>query len=184
MPVKYGPDVIKFCLDLYLRFNGQSFDRIEKEMRKQWPNWSRQNLVTRGQKIGWIEQYGWEKALEIKIASAESIALTESEVLFKEICDQRRRIKGWLDSAGVADKDLTYQHRDYCKLTIEALNKIEASRDNLEAFTAMWERLMDWLHDIDPKAEKVLLGVSDAVIERAKAEYGDKESDSDDSVQD
>ncbi len=182
MPRSYSNEAVEGCLRLYLRFNGQQHDRIENEMRKTWPGWSKQNLYTRGkegsqQKIGWIEKYGWEAALKQKLENAsKTTALTSAEQLVREIEEVRKRIKQKIDALGAgADRDLIYQHRDYCKLSIDALTKVEAARDTLGGFVSFWERLLDWLPLISEKAARELLRVADEVIEKAAAEYGETE---------
>ncbi|HZT60993.1 MAG TPA: hypothetical protein VFA21_20480 [Pyrinomonadaceae bacterium] len=177
MPHRYSTEAIEHCLSLYLRFNGQSHDLIEAEMRKTWPGWSRQNLCTRGKgknlKLGWIERYGWEEALRQKIASSGRRASTSAEALYNEIEQVRQRIKAQLDAVGSVDRDLVYQHRDYCKLSIDAMARLEAARDNLVGFVAFWENLLEWLPAISMQAAHELLTVSEKVIERARAEYAD-----------
>jgi hypothetical protein len=175
MPRKYSDEAVDYCFQLWLRHNGENHDLIEAAMRKVWPGWSKQNLYERGaganHKDGWIVKYGWENALKIKRATSARQAATSAEKLFLEIEQQRERIKTELDGKGSCDKDLIYQHRDYCKLSIDALARLAASGNNIDAFVAMWERLMRWLPDISVSATRELLAVSDQVLERAKVEY-------------
>lgn len=177
MPTSYNEEAVEHCFRLYLRFNGQQYDRIEQEMRRAgWQSWSKQNLTSRGEKIGWVEKFGWKQALEQKIAaSSKAAALTSAEELVGEIEEVRKRIKAALDARGpVVDRDLIYQHARYCTLSIEAQLKLEATRDTLGGFVSFWERLLDWLPEISERAARELLKVADAILERAAAEYGDK----------
>lgn len=171
MPKKYDDKAVETCFQLYLRFNGQHHDQIEAEMRKVYPGWSKQNLFTRGDKIGWSEKYGWQKALELKIATNGKAAATSGEKLFLEIEQVRERIKAALDAQGGTDRDLVYQHRDFCKLSIDALARLEAARDNFETFVAMWERLCAWLPEISLAATRELLAVSERVLHKAQDEF-------------
>ena len=181
MPRSYPDEAIQNCQRLYLKFNGQQHDRIEAEMRKLWPGWSKQNLYTRGkglnQKIGWIEKYGWEKALKLHLDTRAEVTLTESDQLFNEIAEIRKKIFEEIRAKGAkADKDLIYQHRAYTTLSINALNKLKgAGLHTLDSFVAMWEGLMDWLPDISPKALAELLKVDREILDKAAAEYGDEE---------
>jgi hypothetical protein len=164
MPRSYPDEAIQDCQRLYLKFNGQQHDRIEAEMRKTWPGWSKQNLYTRGkgpnQKIGWIDKYGWDAALKLHLAARSEGSLTEAEQLFQEISEIRRKVFEQLKAAGaMAGRDLIYQHRDYTKLSIDALSKIHGAGNTLDSFVAMWERLLDWLQVISPKALAELLTV-------------------------
>lgn len=179
MPTSYNEEAVEYCFRLYLRFNGQQHDRIEQEMRRAgWETWSKQNLYSRGGKTGWVDKFGWDKALEQKIATAsKTAALTSAEELVGEIEEVRKRIKAALDARGaVVDKDLIYQHARYCTLSIEAQLKLEATRDTLGGFVAFWERLLDWLPEMSERAARELLKVADRILERAAAEYGDKEA--------
>lgn len=176
MPRTYNEEAVEKCFQLYLRFNGQQHERIQEEMRKDYPGWSAQNLYTRGrgehQKTGWIEKFGWEAALKLKLASSEKGAATSAESLFLEIEATRKRIKEALDAAGVADRDLVYQHRDYCKLSVDALSRLEAARDNLAGFVTFWERLCSWLPAISLTATRELLAVGEEILAKAQSEYG------------
>ena len=178
MPRKYSDEAIDYCFQLYLRHNGENHDLIEVAMRKVWAGWSKQNLYTRGkgknEKQGWIDKYGWLKALEIKRATAPRQAASAVEKLFLEIEQVRERLYGDLFAQGAKggfNRDLVYQHRDYCTQTINALARLDAAGNNIDSFVAMWDRLMRWLPDISVSATRELLAVSDQILERAKVEY-------------
>jgi hypothetical protein len=175
MPRKYSDEAIALCAQLYLKFNGQQLDRLEAEMRQQFPGWSKQNLHSRGKganlKIGWIEKFGWEAMLKLKISTSARQAATSAEKLFLEIEQIRERLKETLDAQGGTDRDLIYQHRDYCKLTIDALVRLAQARDNVEMFVAMYERLLEWLGELSAPALSELLKVGNAITERARKHY-------------
>ena len=179
MPKKYTDEAVENCFKLYLRFHGQQHDKIEEEMRKAgWVGWSKQNLYTRGKdtnlKVGWIERYGWEHALKLKLSTSTQAAGTSAEVLFLEIVATRKRIKETLDAGGVLERDLVYQHRDFCKLSIDALARLEAARDNFAGFVTFWERLCALLPEISQAATRELLAVAEEVLAKAQLEYGGK----------
>ena len=176
MGKRYSEEAVQRCLELYLHFNGGHFDRIEAEMRKEWPGWSRSNLHDKGKgrnlRPGWVTLYNWKYALKMKLATSAEGASTSAEVLFLEIEMVRRRLGKELETKGArAPKDMVYQHRDYCKLSIDALARLEAARDNLAGFGKFWEQLLTWLPSISEKALRELLKSSEQVIERAKLEY-------------
>lgn len=175
MPRTYSDEAIARCAELYLKYHGQQLDRLELEMRKEWPGWSKQNLHTRGkgkhEKIGWIDKFGWKAALDLKVSTSARQAATSAEKLFLEIEQTRERLKAALDAQGHSDRDLVYQHRDYCKLSIDALARLESAGDNLAGFVAMWERLTRLLPEISRAATRELLSVADQVLARAKVEY-------------
>jgi hypothetical protein len=173
----YPAEAIEKCFRLYLRFNGGQWDRIEKEMRREWPGWSKQNLGNRGDKLGWIEKYGWEAGLKLHLATKPAGARTSAETLFNEIEETRKKLFADLQAlGGRQDRDLVYQYRDFCKLSIEALSKVQGAGNTLESFVAFWERLLDMLPEISEKAAAALLAVADQVIERAGAEYAHSET--------
>ncbi len=176
MPRKYDDDAVQLCLGLYLKFAGQQHERIEAEMRKTYPGWSVQNLYTRGlgtnHKQGWVDKYGWDEVLKLKLATNGKAAATSAEKLFLEIEAQRERLKVALEAQGAnADRDLVYQHRDYCTLSINALSRLEAAGDNFAGFVAMWERLCAWLPSISPAATRELLAVAEEVLRMAQNEF-------------
>lgn len=175
MPLKYGDEAIALGAQLYLKFNGEQLDRMEAEMRKEFPGWSKQNLHSRGlganRKIGWIEKFGWEAMLKLKISTSARQVATSAEKLFLEIEQTRERLNEALNAQGGSDRDLVYQHRDYCKLSIDALVRLEQARDSMEMFVLMYERLLEWLGVVSAPALKELLKVSDAVTERARKHY-------------
>lgn len=173
MPRSYPTEAVKECFDLYLKHNGQQHDLIEAEMRRRWPGWSKQNLYSRGDKIGWIDRYGWEKAHKLKLAAGAQAATTSAETLFSEIEAIRKRLKGEIDAAGVLNRDLIYQHHNYCQLSANLLARRDAARDDLQSFVAAWERLLGWAAEIAPRLASDLINVSGQVMERARAEYGE-----------
>lgn len=178
---QYGPEAIEKCLTLYLRFNGQQHERIEQEMRKAgYANWQRQYLYTRGhgqhEKIGWIEKYGWEKALELHLAQKPTAALNSAQQLVIETDTIRKMLYDRVRAQGAAfDKETLQFHRDYSRLAIEALTKIAEAKDTLGAWVNFWERLLGWMPDIDLPAAKLLVKHSAAIIEKAEEEFGETE---------
>lgn len=149
-------------------------------MRKEYFRWSKQNLFNRGEKIGWIEKYGWELALKEKIALANSgQAITEEQALFNEIAQVRKRLHELIVTQASKDRDTVYQHLAYCRLEINALAKLKGAGLTFDSFVAFWERLLDWLPDMSPEAASALLAVADELLDRARSEYGE-EADSND----
>ena len=177
----YDAEAIDKCLRLYLKFNGSQFTRIEEEMRKVYPGWRRSYLLNRGQgknfKQGWIEKYNWETALRLHLAQKPTATLNNAEKLVREIEDVRGFLAVEIKSqSGKVDKERLQLHRDYCNLSIAALTKVEAARDTLGAWVVFWEKLLDWLPDIDMKAARALVKLSDEIIARAEEEFGESES--------
>lgn len=180
MAARYDEQAIDKCLRLYLKYNGQQHDRIEQEMRKVYPGWKRSYLYTRGQganqKLGWVDKFGWERALELHLAQKPTATLNNAEKLVREI----ETVRGYLAveikaHGGKVDKERLQLHRDYCSLSIAALTKVEAARDTLGSFVSFWERLLDWMPDIDMKAARLLVKHSPSIIAKAEEEFGESE---------
>ena len=67
MPSQYPPEAIEKCRKLYCKFGGKDFDAIQREMRKEYPTWRKQNLKPRGKgadsRLGWIVEHNFDKSL-------------------------------------------------------------------------------------------------------------------------
>lgn len=182
MPASYNEEAVQECKRLYLLFNGQQHDRIQAEMRKRWPSWSKQNLYTRGKgsnfKEGWIDKFGWDKALALSLAqAAERGTFSADEKLVRSIEKVLAKVEASIDAKGAAvERDLVYQFTNLAKLLIEARTKLDARRDTLGGFVTFWERLLDWLPEMNERAARELLKVAEQILERAAAEYGEQDS--------
>ena len=174
MPKTYGPEVVSHCFDLYIRFNGQNHDRIQNLMRKKWPSWSKQNLYSRAGKVGWIEEYGWERSLKERLAQAGERVATAEQSLFIEIEQIRKKLHERIHSGAQVDRDLVYQHLAYCRLSVSALAKLKGAGLTFDSFVAFWEALLDWLPDISDGAARALLEAADEVLEKARSTYGEQ----------
>lgn len=185
MPAHYGPDAIDYCLRLYLKYNGQQHKKIEQEMRKAgWEGWSATNLHNKGRgkklRLGWIEKYRWDHALEVHLAQkvTATATLNNAEKLVREVENIRELLYKEIYAHGaVVERERLQLHRDYCNLSIAALTKVESARDTLGAWVNFWERLQEWAVDIDAKFGRYLIKHSDAVIARAEAEFGEENAD-------
>jgi len=180
MAARYDEEAIQKCLRLYLKFNGQQHERIEQEMRKVYPGWRRSYLYTRGQgrnqKIGWVDKFGWEKALALHLAQKPTAALNSAQQLVNEIEGVRTQLYQRIKAQGSnVEKELLQLHRDYSRLSIEALTKVEAARDTLSGWVSFWERLLDWMPDIDFRAAKALVKFNKEILAKAEEEFGESE---------
>lgn len=181
MPARYGPKAIDYCLRLYLKYNGQQHKQIEREMQKAgWEGWSAANLYNKGrgkrQRLGWIEKYRWDHALEVHLAQkvTATATLNNAEKLVREVEHVRDLLYQEISAVGgKVEKERIQLHRDYCNLSIAALTKVEAARDTLGAWVNFWERLQEWAVDIDAKFGRYLIKHSEALIKRAEAEFGE-----------
>src|SRR6185369_16981505 len=76
---------------------------------------------------------------------------------------------------GNVDKELLQAHRDYSRLSIDALTKVEAARDTLSGWVSFWEKLIDWMPDIDYRTAKGLVKFSREILAKAEEEFGESE---------
>jgi hypothetical protein len=144
-------------------------------MRKLWPKWSIGNLYSNGdgRSEGWINKYKWKEALKLRLEQRPRAALNSAQQVANEIETVRTILYAQITSQGAAaGKDTIQQYLKYCDLSIDALKRVEAARGTLGGFADFWERLLDWLPEIDEKAARALLKISDQILNRAVAEYG------------
>lgn len=178
MPTQYDQETIELCRSLYLKYGGKNHDAIEREMQKEFPGWRKQNLVDRGkgkdERLGWINRYGFDNSLKIHTEKLTTAVNDDTQDLYIGIRDVRKSLQTEVASSR-ADRDKVYQYRDFCKLEIEARKALDLSRDNLETFVSGYEKLINWLSEIDKPAAKLLVQHGETLIERAKAHYGDTE---------
>ena len=175
MPVTYDQDAIEQCRKLYLQFGGKNLDAVEREMQKDYPGWRKQNLIDRGNRLGWVTKYGFEKSLKIHLQKLTESVNDDEQDLYISIREMRKASQ--LKAMGTsATRDEVYQYRDFCKLEIEARRNLDLSRDNLETFVAGYEKLVNWLSDIDKDAAAALVKHGEKLAELAEIHYGKEEA--------
>jgi hypothetical protein len=158
MPMQYPQEAIDLCGKLYCKYGGMNHDRIEREMRKQYPGWRKKNLYDSGSGkqalLGWINREGFDNLLKIHVQK-----LTES------VNDD--------------EQDLYIGIRTVRKAMQSKVVGKSASKDDLETFVAGYEKMINWLTDIDPVATKLLIKHGEKLSEMAQAHYGKAETDDD-----
>lgn len=175
---KFHPDELKDAFRLYLDHNGQRFDLIEKEMhRLGWTSFRKECINSRGfgknRREGLVEKHGWDKALQIHIATAGTLAATSAESLLGEVEEIRKLIYLDLQATGVgkAGKDLIYQHDKYVQRSVEILAKLDSARDNYGNFVKFMKHLTKGAMKISPAFAEMLCEVEDPLIEWAEGEF-------------
>lgn len=160
--------------------NGERHDLIEAEMhRRGWTAFRKEILKSRGfgknRREGWIDQYGWQKSLEIKIATANTAAATSAESLLYEVETIRKKLFIELEAGGVirAGKDLVYQHDKYVNRSIEILAQLNDARDNYANFVSFLKRLMAAATKISPALARELIEAEEGLIEWADRDFYD-----------
>lgn len=175
MPTKYPPEAVEKAFGLYLQLNGQNFDRIEREMRREFPGWTRQILFTRGAgehyRAGWIEKYGWEAALKIYLSTKGNNLLTSGERLLAEVETIRERLFQQIVASGVNNRDLVYQHDKYSQRSAEILAALEKASNPLRDFAAFWKFLLKNSLEISPALARELTNNEEPILKRAKEEF-------------
>ena len=182
MAQRYDQEAIEICRKLYIQHGGKNHDAIETAMRKAgYEGWKKQNLFNRGAgsdaRLGWIERYGFEKSNRDYLkAQVEDQATDEVQKLYQAIKKVRETLQTKM-TGGHSSRDEMFSFRDFCKLEMDALNKLNLSRDNYETFVAVWEKILSWLTELAPAAAISLIAgdTAEKLLERAKAEYGDEE---------
>lgn len=177
MPKKTSPECIADAFRLYLKFNGERFDLIEKEMRELgWVNFSRQRIRKRvaNEYIGWEIDFGWKSALEQYLSAKGKDFLSTAEKVYHEVETIRKKLFDQIQSSGVNNRDLIYQHDKYSQRSAELLEQIEkAKRDNLN-FPEFLNFLISISLSISPALARELVNNEDAIIRRAKDEFSYK----------
>ncbi|MCW5959279.1 MAG: hypothetical protein KIS76_03900 [Pyrinomonadaceae bacterium] len=175
MPRTYGQEAIEKCRALYCRFGGKNFDAIEREMRKEYPGWRKQNLIDRRGRLGWIANYGFQNSLKIHLQKLTESVNDDEQDLYISIREMRKASQ--LKAMGKnATRDEVYQYRDFCKLEIEARRNLDLSRDNFETFVSGYEKLLGWLSELDAEAAAALVKHGEKLAELAEAHYGKEET--------
>jgi hypothetical protein len=170
---RYDEEAKDACFRLYLKYNGVNHAAIQAGMHEAgYVNFATTNISK------WAKERNWKEALALHIAMSSEGTATSAELLFLEIEKVRRRLATEVNQKGSkADRDLVYQHRDYCKLSIDALARLEAARDNLAGFAKFWNELMQ--SPALPKAAgTVLVKYSEEIMKWAREKYANENAGS------
>lgn len=186
-PRKFHSDELKDAFRLYIDHNGQRHDLIEKEMhRLGWSSFRKECIKSKGlgknHREGLAEQYGWDAALKIKIATAGTLIATSAESLLAEVENIRKLIYLELEVTGVgkSGKDLIYQHEKYVARSTEILAKLEKASDNYANFTKFLKHLVKGAMKISPALARELCDAEEALIDWAEGEFAIEEDRPDD----
>lgn len=176
MPKRIAPECIEDAFELYLKYNGERFDLIEREMRlKGWTTFDKQCLFNRGVgenfREGWIDRYGWRRALETYLNAKSKSLLTSGEKLLAEVETIREKIYERLQSRGVDNRDLVWQHDKYSQRSAEILEQLEKQKDVSRDFAQFLSLLITIALKISPNLARELCNSEDAIIKHAKDEF-------------
>lgn len=177
MADRYGPDAVEKARKLYVKYGGGNFAAIEKEMRKDYPNWSLQNLSDRGKgkdaRLGWITKFGFDKSLEIdannRIASVEN----DDERRYKAVVTLADRYQELALEGGEAGEKAVDKFIKLTQQQIELRNKLDLSSANFETFVEDFEMIVKWATDIDKELAKLFFRRKDEFIEKARNHFGE-----------
>ena len=179
MPFTISPECIADAFELYLKFNGERFDLIEREMRlKGWSGFNKQCLSNRGVgenfREGWIERFGWKSALSIHLTAKGRTILTSGEKLLAEVETIRERLFDQINRSGVNNRDLIWQHDKYSQRSAEILKQLENAQDISRDFAQFLSFLITIAVNISPQLARELCNAEEAIIQHAKNEYANK----------
>lgn len=180
MPRSHPQAAIDDALELYLLYGGKRFDQIEKEMRKRGWVWSKQCLIDRGDKDGWVTKYGWEDLLKQKRTLNLGKGAGAAEKLLLEVQTMREAVYTRLVAVqgGAVTKDLKEleaRHIRYCELTTTVMARLDTNVNNFESFVGAWELLMRILPDISTKALSALVEHDERILQQVREHYADEE---------
>ena len=173
MPTKYSPEAIALCRKLYIQFGGND-KQIEKEMRKEYPSWGKQNLYAKGKnndsRLGWIVEHGFEKSAQLDLQTKIGAIESDDQRAYKTIVQIADNFR---EAALAGDKDAANQYAKFITLQLEFRNKLDLSQSNFETFVEAWELICSWIQEIDTEVSKRFYKMQDSLIERATRHYGE-----------
>jgi hypothetical protein len=169
-------DQINAAHELFLKYNGESYDRIEREMRALgYRNFKKNQLVGRGEgrtfRKGWINLYGWQKTLEFKLAFRGTIAITSAESLLFEVEFLRKQLFHQIQGTTPVDVELLKMHDRYAARSAQILSSLETARDNYGNFVFFLRHLLAAATNISPPLAKAICHAEDALLEWAEREF-------------
>lgn len=181
---QFSSDELIDAFELYLEHNGERHDLVEKEMhRRGWASFRKECLKSKGfgknRREGLAEKYGWDKALEIRIASVGKAPQTSAESLLAEVEEVRKKIYLEIVAKGAAkvSKDVIYQHDKYVQRSTEILDRLKSARDNFANFAAFYARLVEGAMEINPELVRVLVDSEEPLLDWAERKFGPQEQD-------
>lgn len=176
MPKTSQDQCLEDAFDLYLKYKGERFDLIERDMRLKGWSFNKQCLKNRGKGLhfrqGWIEKYQWAKTLAIYLTAKDKTILTAGQKLLQEVEIVREQIFNHIQASGVSNRDLVWQHDKYVQRSAEILAQIETAANPLRDFAAFWKFLVTTSLTISPSLARELVNAEEAVIKRARDEFG------------
>lgn len=181
-----NPDEVKAAFELYLLYNGENFDEIEKEMhRRGWTEFKKAKLKSRGfgenRRAGWIEKFGWDNALKLRAATAGTVAVTSAESLLFEVESIRKKLFTEIEARGIAraGKDAIYQHDKYVNRSIEILAQLNDARDNFANFRFFLQHLIAAAPKMSTALATALIEAEDGLLDWAEANFATSDNSDD-----
>lgn len=183
MPKQYNQEAIETCRKLYCKFGGKNLDALENDMRQAgYVGWQKSTLFNRGKidsadwRQGWIERYGFDKSLQEYLKTQIAGVTNDVQKFYLGIKSVRETLETKVKN-GDGTRDDLFAYRDFCKLEMDARQKLDLEKDSFENFVACFEKMLAWLPEISEKAATEFLtgDVAERLLERARAEYGEQE---------
>lgn len=179
MGKKLNDEMVKDAFALYIKYAGEKFDLIEREMKALgWHQFRQSALKDRkdgdGMREGLITRFGWDKALKKHLAdlASNTFAATSAERLLIENEYIRDQLFEEIKAKGVMlSKDAIWQHKRYTETCVKILDKLEAARDNYANFVFFFKHLMKAATTISPALARELCDAEDGIIEWAEAAF-------------
>lgn len=172
MSNRYPTEAVQLARKYYCEFGGNG-DQVQKSMRRDYPNWSKQLLYDKGTgkdaRLGWITKHGFEKAFELH---------EKNKISAVENADQRRYNAVVTLADHYQQKALDGDDKavdKFIKLTdqqIELRNKLDLGSANFETFVEAFELIVKWAKEVDTDLAKLFYKRKDEFIELAVVHYG------------
>ncbi len=174
MPSRYEQEAIDLARKFYCDYGGNGA-QIEQAMRRAgYHSWSKQNLYDRGDKLGWITRFGFEKSLKLALDAKINAVSSEDERRYRAVV----QLADHYQSLALGGDDKAVDK--FIKLTDQQIalrSKLDLSSASFESFVEAFEQIVMWAKEVDTDLAKLFYRRKDEFIERASLHYGKRDLD-------
>ncbi|MBS1793365.1 MAG: hypothetical protein JSS81_05895 [Acidobacteria bacterium] len=172
---EYPHEAKELCRKLYCQYGGNPA-QIEREMKKQYPGWTRRLLNDRGtgpdSRHGWITKYGFEKSLELHQQNQIASVVNDDERRYQAVV---KLADHYQEKALQGDEKAVQLFIKLTEQQIELRNKLDLTTGNFETFVEDFELIVKWAKEIDTDLAKLFYKRKDEFIEMAEVHFGKSE---------
>lgn len=124
--MSYPPEAVQKCANLYAR--GHTHTRIEEEMQKEWPDWTRKNLYGEN---GWIEKHGFDDARERYQRRTKQLEIeaeqTTNEMLGELVAIRKQLYQDMQSNEQLSDPQKVYAYDKITRTLVQLLKADDAT---------------------------------------------------------